>query len=152
MDAYVPLAPRFAVAFKNPYKALSSVETEIYFLPEFYYWDGYTPTSVGCTYGGVISFAANEDGTGYDFSLDRCAFTTNFVLTGSGSYNTNVDEFLLAVKTQGRWKCELEYGRQGEVINVSGKCDGKHVKENLSDEEHDFHKVPDINEPKEDGK
>lgn len=152
MDAYVPLAPRFAVAFKNPYKALSSVETEIYYLPEFYYWDGYTPTSVGCTYGGVISFVANEDGTGYGFSLDECAFTTNFIMTGSGAYDTNADEFVLAVKTQGRWKCELEYSRQGEAIDVSGKCDGRHVKENHNDEEHDFHKVPDLKEPKEDGK
>lgn len=152
MDAYVPLAPRFAVAFKNPYKALSSVETEIYYLPEFYYWDGYTPTSVGCTYGGVISFVANEDGTGYGFSLDECAFTTNFIMTGSGAYDTNADEFVLAVKTQGRWKCELEYSRQGEAIDVSGKCDGRHVKENHNDEERDFHKVPDLKEPKEDGK
>ena len=152
MDAYVQNAPRFAAAFKSPYKALSSVETEIYYLPEFYYWDGYTPTSVGCTYGGVISFASNEDGTVFDFHLDKCAFTTNFIMTGSGSYDTNVDEFVLAVKTQGRWKCDLEYIRQGENIDVSGKCDGKRVNENHNDEEHDLHNAPDHNEPKEDGK
>ncbi len=152
MDDYVPLAPRFAITFKNPYKALSSVETEIYYLPEFYYWDSYTPTSVGCTYGGVINFMANEDGTGYDFSLEKCAFTTNFIMTGSGSYDTNVDEFVLTVNTQGRWKCDLEYSRTGEDIDVSGKCDGKRVKENHNDEEQDMHKVPDLKEPKEDGK
>jgi len=152
MDTYVPLAPRFAVTFRNPYRALSSVETEIYYLPEFYYWDGYTPTSVGCTYGGVISFASNEDGTIFDFSLDKCAFTTNFIMTGSGTYDTNVDEFILAVQTQGRWKCDLEYNRLGEDVDVSGKCDGKRVKENHSDEEHNMHNAPNHKEPKEDGK
>lgn len=152
MDAYMPLAPRFAVTFKNPYKALSSVETEIYYLPEFYYWDGYTPTSIGCTYGGVINFSSNEEGTGYGFSLNKCAFTTNFIMTGSGSYDTNADEFVLAVNTQGRWKCDLEYNRQGENIDVSGKCDGKRVKENHHDEEHDLHDAPDHKEPKEDGR
>ncbi len=152
MDDYVPLAPRYAVAFKNPYRALSSVETEIYYLPEFYYWDGFTPTSVGCTYGGVINFASTEDGTGYGFSLDKCAFTTNFIMTGSGSYDTNTDEFVLAVTTKGRWKCELEYDRLGEDINISGRCDGRQVQENHNDDDPELHKAPDLNEPKEDHK
>jgi hypothetical protein len=100
----------------------------------------------------VISFAPNEDGTVFDFSLDKCAFTANFILTGSGSYDTNVDGFGLVVQTQGRWKCDLEYNRQGEAVDVSGKCDGKRVKENHHDEEHDLHDAPDHKEPKEDGR
>jgi hypothetical protein len=53
MDDYVQISPRLAGAFKTPQNALSSVETEIYYLPEYFYWDGFTPTAVGCTYGGT---------------------------------------------------------------------------------------------------
>ncbi|HET9911806.1 MAG TPA: alpha/beta fold hydrolase, partial [Anaerolineales bacterium] len=55
-DDYVPIAPRSAKSFQDPSEALSSAETEIYYLPEFFYWDGFTPTSVGCTYGGTLYF------------------------------------------------------------------------------------------------
>ncbi len=150
MDDYVPLAPRFAVSFPGPRKALSSVETEIYYLPEFYYWDGFEPKLVGCTYGGALDFAPNEFGTGYDLSLNKCAFTTNFIMTGTGSYDGTVDEFILGVKTTGRWKCDLTYIRTGEEVSITGKCDGKSVREHHSDEDHDLHRSPDFKEPKED--
>lgn len=148
MDAYVPLAPRFAVGFKNPYKALSSVETEIYYLPEFYYWDGFTPTAVGCTYGGTLNFAPSANG--YDFVLDQCALTYNFIMTGSGSYDTGADQFTLQAATTGRWKCDLQYVRTADLVNVSGKCDGKSIREKHGDEDFAQHKAPDLREPKED--
>lgn len=150
MDDYVPISPRFAAAFKTPRNALSAVETEIYYLPEYFYWDGYTPTAVGCTYGGALNFAANNAGTRYNFTLDKCAFTTNFIMTGSGFYNINNDRFVLEVKTTGRWKCDLQYVRTGENINVTGKCDGRSINENRNDDDRDKHKAPDHRENKED--
>lgn len=36
MEDYVPISPRFAAAFKTPRNALSAVETEIYYLPEYF--------------------------------------------------------------------------------------------------------------------
>jgi pimeloyl-ACP methyl ester carboxylesterase len=151
MDEYVRLAPRAADAFKNVRRALSSVETEIYYLPEFYYWDGFTPTAVGCPHDGLFGFASNDDGTIYEFSLDKCAFTDHFTLTGTGSYDTNADEFILTVSTRGRWKCDLEYHRGGEDISVTGKCSGKDVgKEHDDDDGEDHHKAPDLKEPKDD--
>ena len=73
VDDYVQIAPRFVGAFKTPRNALSSVETEIYYLPEYFYWDGYTPTALGCTYGGTLGFASNNAGSRYNFTLDKCA-------------------------------------------------------------------------------
>ncbi len=52
-----PLAPRTAADFKNLRKAFSAIETEIYYLPEFYYWDGAEPESIGCNYGGTLALA-----------------------------------------------------------------------------------------------
>lgn len=146
MDAYIPNAPRAAKNFQSPYKALSSVETEIYYLPEFYYWDGFEPASVGCSNGGVLGFAPSAISAVYDFTLTKCAFASDFIMSGNGSYNVDTDEFLLKVSTTGRWKCDLEYTRSGENVSVKGKCDGKPVKENRHDDDHDQHHAPDRQE------
>lgn len=149
-DPYVPVAPRIARAFSNPAEALSSVETEIYYLPEFFYWDGFTPTSVGCTYGGVFDFDMDAAGTKYRFNFERCAFTKNFRMTGWGRYNIELDRFVLNIKTTGRWSCKVQYVRRGETIRITGKCNGKPVKANFVDLDHDNHQMPDLNRLKKD--
>jgi len=147
-DPYVPVAPRTARAFEDPFEALSSAETEIYHLPEFFYWDGFTPTSTGCTYGGTFDFDINSAGTRYNFGLDRCAFTSNFKMTGTGSYNTENDRFMLDVMTTGRWTCDLRYVRRGERINVTGACDGKSINEDRADKDKEWHEMPAFQESK----
>ncbi|MCI0556339.1 MAG: alpha/beta hydrolase [Anaerolineae bacterium] len=150
MDDYVPISPRLAGAFKTPRNALSAVETEIYYLPEYFYWDGFTPTAAGCTYGGTLDFDINAAGTRNIFTLEKCAFTKNFIMTGSGFYNIENDRFVLEVRTTGRWKCNLKYARTGEKINITGKCDGRSINENHNDDDQEKHKAPDHKETKED--
>ena len=150
MDEYLTISPHFAAEFKTPRNALSAVETEIYYLPEYFYWDGFTPTDVGCTYGGTLNIASNNAGSRYNFTLNKCAFTTNFIMTGTGFYNLNNDRFVLEVKTTGRWKCDLKYVRAGERINITGKCDGRSINENHNDDDRDKHIAPDHRENKED--
>jgi pimeloyl-ACP methyl ester carboxylesterase len=152
VDEHVPLAPRFATMFGSPYNALSSVETEIYHLPEFYYWYDLAPTSVGCTYGGTLAFKTNDPGTRYDFKLDRCAFSYNFNMTGTGFYNTTTDRFVLKVSTTGRWNCNLTYDRKGEKIKVTGKCDKKKYNANKFDVDRFWHNFPDLQEFKDNHK
>ncbi len=122
-DESVPLAPRNADAFDNPLDALASAETEITYLPEYYYWDGVAATSVGCTLGGTLDLAA--DGNKYTFTLNTYAFTRDFSMTGTGSYDPDKDRFILKVATAGRWQCQLKYVRTGDKSNVTGVCDGK---------------------------
>jgi pimeloyl-ACP methyl ester carboxylesterase len=124
-DEYVPLAPRNADAFDSPLDALASAETEITYLPEYYYWDGVEATSAGCNVGGTLNFRA--DGDKYAFTLDTCAFTRGFSMTGTGSYDPDKDRFVLKVATTGRWQCQLKYVRTGDQSNVTGVCDGKKV-------------------------
>jgi hypothetical protein len=124
-DAYVTLAPRNANAFKDPLDALASAETEISYLPEYYYWDGLEPTNTGCTYGGTLGF--EPDDSKYAFSLSDCTFTRNFTIDGTGSYDWDKDRFVLEVATTGRWHCDLVYIRAGDRTRVTGTCDGKRV-------------------------
>ena len=150
VDDYVPVAPRLATSFHTPEEGFSAVETEIYYLPEFFYWDGFTPTEVGCTYGGTFEFNANDAGTKYNFDLDRCAFTADTQLTGVGSYNTEIDRFVLNVKARGPLTCDLKYVRTGEKINITGKCNGKPINAEHNDTDRQKHQAPQLNEPKHD--
>jgi len=124
-DEYVPLAPRSASAFANPLEALASAETEITYLPEYYYWDGLEPGSAGCAQRGTLQFEALS--AGYGLQLDTCAFSAGFNLTGTGSYDPDRDRFVLEVATTGRWQCALKYVRQGERTRVTGRCNGQAV-------------------------
>jgi pimeloyl-ACP methyl ester carboxylesterase len=144
VDPYVPVAPRNAKAFSEPADALSAMETEIYYLPEFFYWDGYTPTSAGCTYGGTLDFESNNAGTKYLFGMKNCQFTNDFKMTGSGSYSSDRDRFVLDIKTTGRWTCDVKYTRTGEKINITGKCNGKPLNKDRDDKDREKHQMPAI--------
>jgi pimeloyl-ACP methyl ester carboxylesterase len=146
-DAYVPVAPRSTKPFKYPSEAFPAVETEIFYLPEFFYWDGSTPTSTGCTYGGIFDFGTNSAGTRYTFGLDQCEFIANFSMSGKGSYNTLNDRFVLDVQTTGRWACNLKYVRLGEKIKVTGKCDGKSIDQEREEKDQDRHEAPNRKKP-----
>jgi pimeloyl-ACP methyl ester carboxylesterase len=125
-DAYVPLAPLDARDFADPLEALASLEDEIALLPEYYNWDGETPTSVGCPFGGALSFD-NADGA-QAFRLDGCAYSDGFVVTGAGVYDPDADRFTLDVRVAGLAEGALIYSREGDgSIRVSGEYDGQAV-------------------------
>lgn len=148
VDPYVPVGPQTTRAFADPAEALSAVETEIYYLPEFFYWDVFTPTSVGCTYGGSFYFDLSNDGIKYLFEFDRCEFTANFRMTGTGRYNTELDRFVLDIKTTGRWTCDVQYIRRGDRVNINGTCNGKPIQADLEDSDRAKHQMPDLDAPK----
>ena len=138
---YVPLAPDRANDFRSPLKALASAETEIDYLPEYYYWGGGTPVSVGCTFGGTFAFEPAP--TGANFTLTNCAFTGSFMMTGTGSYDPTTDTFSLKVDTAGRWQCSLDYTHSGDNKTIAGKCDDRSTSDHEQDQGHhkpDFEK------------
>jgi len=125
-NEFVPLAPLTAAEFANPLEAMRSVDDEIYYLPEYYYWDLETPASVGCPFGGTLSFEATESGD--SFQLDACSFTKGFSLTGSGSTNYDDGTFTLEVNVSGLNDGLLTYTRDSEgALRVSGTYGGEAV-------------------------
>jgi hypothetical protein len=126
VDEYVPVSPTDATEFVDLLDALGWTETEISYLPEYYYWDGYTPTQVGCTLGGTLAFDAGA--TKYLYTLDQCAFTNDFIMTGTGSYQPSSDRFILTISTEGRWECTIKYTRTGVKTTLTGTCDGKPIR------------------------
>jgi len=128
--AFVPPVYADVLNFKNPLLALPMTDDEIYFLPEYYYWDGETPTSVGCPFGGVLSFEAVDAGEA--FTLDGCAFSRGFVMTGSGTFNYDEEIFSLEVSVAGDASGQLTYTRlPDDSRQISGEYAGARMKLDL---------------------
>ncbi len=126
IEVFVPLAPRAADQFTDPLDALASIDDEIYYLPEYYYWDLITPVAVGCPYGGTFIFAPSAEGETLTF--DACSFSRGFVITGTGSYNYDDDLFVLEVEVTGTAEGVLTYRRNylGR-LTLTGVYDGEEI-------------------------
>ncbi len=125
-EAYVPLAPADARAFADPLEALLAADDAIYYLPEYYYWDGVTPTQVGCPYGGTLAFAAVDDGEA--FSLSECAFSAGWTMTGIGTYSAADEHFHLDVAVSGLAEGHLSYSSAADgTARVTGHYAGQQV-------------------------
>jgi TAP-like protein len=113
VTAYVPLAPVSALSFAGPRAAFVSAETEISYLPEYYYWDGLGTLSVGCPLGGgKIRF--DETATGATMTLRSCAFSRGLRFTGSGSIDYGEDRVVLDVQAEGRFNGRFRYVSHGD--------------------------------------
>jgi pimeloyl-ACP methyl ester carboxylesterase len=112
---YVPLFPE-----TPPEEAdvlLDLVEWEVSYHPDYYYWDGYTDTSLGCYNQGTWSFASTD--VGNDFTFHDCELAAGLVLDGTGHYDAEEDVFTLDVSIG---ECEHMYRRAGEDYSLDSSC------------------------------
>jgi len=97
VDPYVSI-PAFSVDdYDTTVEALGAVDDEINTSPDWWYWDGVSPLTYGCHYGGTITYEAGD--VGYDVTLDRCAFSEGLALTGDAIINDEKGTFSLSART-----------------------------------------------------
>ncbi len=126
MDDYYILSPVTAAEFRDALDAMWAFDIEVFYLPEYYDWDYYTPTAVGCTYGGALAFEPAD--TGHTFAIEGCAFTQGFVLTGQGAYEDESGTLTFDVTVAGDAEGELHYEYLDDgTINVTGTYAGEDV-------------------------
>ncbi|MGW8249943.1 MAG: hypothetical protein ACWGO1_04815, partial [Anaerolineales bacterium] len=114
------------IEFDDPLQALSSMDDEIYYLPEYYSWDYETPTTVGCPLGGSLSFELVDGGEA--FTLQECAFSDGFVMTGEGFYYHADGMFTLTISVSGLADGRLTYLRDADWNQrVAGEYAGQAV-------------------------
>lgn len=101
----------------DPETLLDAIEWEISYLPEYYYWDGYTDSGAGCPGGGTVSFTAAD--VGDEFVFEDCALSPEVVVTGTGAYDWENDVFTLEVSIG---DCAHVYERAGEEYSVEPQC------------------------------
>lgn len=127
---FVLLAPLSATDFESPLEALASADDEIYYLPEYFSWDYESPIHIGCPFGGMLSVEAADQGE--KFTLESCAFSDGFAMTGQGIYNYDEGVFVLKVLVSGIADGMLTYTRDADYqLSVTGTYDGAEV--NLSE-------------------
>ena len=124
---YVTLSPLDAADFADPLEAMISFDDEIYYLPEYYYWDVETPTSIGCPFGGRLQFEATQ--VGDSLTLDECAFSRGFMLTGTGGNDYDAGLFRLEVTVSGLKIGTLNYIRDDNLgtYSLTGEYNGEAV-------------------------
>ena len=126
VSEYVPLLPLSAADFDNPLHALAALDDEIYYLPEYYYWDYETPTAIGCPFGGTFSFMMTDEGE--KFSFFQCAFVDGFALTGDGLFSYDDETLTLHLSIRGLASGALVYTRDADGnISVTGTYNGVEV-------------------------
>ncbi len=126
---YVPLAPSSVRSFDTPLQIMDAVYNEIYYMPDYYYWNGNTLTLASCSIGGVIGFSPSLD-NGDQFRLSDCGFFSGFSMTGTGRYKDKV--FTLEVRIGGFENGSLTYTKDADgKITVTGEYAGQQV--DLSD-------------------
>jgi len=116
---YIPLLPLALDEFDSAETMFDSVEYELFYLPEYYWWDTVTDTPVGCNQGGTMTITALEDSDGFRF--EDCVLMDGLSLTGDGSYNWDEDVFTLDVVV-GSPDCAYSYERSGEEYVVEDNC------------------------------
>jgi hypothetical protein len=126
-NTYIPLAALNMADFADLLEAMIAVDNEIYYLPEYYYWDVETPTTVACPYGGTMYFEATDAGD--KLTLEQCAFVKGFVLTGSGGNDYDASLFTLEVTVSGSGTGTLSYTRDDSqgTYTLTGTYNGKPV-------------------------
>jgi len=115
IGAYQPSFPTNAM--EDAEVLLDAIEWELTYLPEYYYWDGFTDTSVGCATGGTLSFAATD--VGNDFEFSDCGLVEGLTMSGSGSYDLESDTFALDFTNA---ECSYVYERSGEDFTHESDC------------------------------
>lgn len=101
----------------DPDVLLDMVEWEVTYHPDYYYWDGYTDTSLGCYNGGTWSFTATDAID--DFVFADCELAPGLVIDGNGAYDWDEDLFTLDVTIDG---CHHVYSRVGEDYSRDTTC------------------------------
>jgi len=123
---YIPLNPINAGEFENGVQFMRALEDEINALPEYYNWDVWTTTSIGCPYGGRFTFEATDNGEAFSFA--DCAFFNGAVMNGDGEYIWG-ETFSLNISVTGDVSGDLEYVRDeaAEMYTVIGTFNGETV-------------------------
>jgi pimeloyl-ACP methyl ester carboxylesterase len=120
IDYYDPIPSE---TFSNVVDAIRALDIEISYLPEYASWDGYSRTTIGCTFGGTLTFVGTDEDEIY--TLDKCELIAGLIVDGSGTF---VYEVLIEydVRVSGLFEGELIYTREIEVdaYTATGTIDG----------------------------
>jgi pimeloyl-ACP methyl ester carboxylesterase len=127
LDPYVPLTESRT---GDPFGLAQAIETELGQTPDLTGWDGYSPLTFGCDFGGTLSATAARSGVEYTFA--DCALWPGLKINGDGvsidaGDGGRPDGLTLDVEISGAHQGKLTYRHDTttEARSLSGDFDGK---------------------------
>ena len=123
---YVPLHPVSVSDYADLLEVFAAMDDDVYYLPEYYYWDLETPTTTSCPYGGGFTFEPSDEGERFTFT--DCAFVDGFIMTGTGSLNYDTWLTTYEITVTGVAEGSLTYTHADDgTRRVTGTYDGQSV-------------------------
>jgi pimeloyl-ACP methyl ester carboxylesterase len=125
---YVPLTLTDPAQRADPFAVAQGVDTELLQFIPLGGWDGVTPATYGCPFGGTLTASAEEQGTSYRFQ--DCRFWPTLAVTGTGSdISTDGpdDGVTLALAVSGEQAGDLvyRYSPATEAFSLTGTWNGQ---------------------------
>jgi len=121
---YVPVARPRAADYKDALDFATTMDDHLLNTDDYgYRYDGTTTISLGCDFGGTLSYKPTD--TGAAMTMDACAFTPGLAMTGKASTNDDTTAFSLDVRIDGE---RLAYRRDADGNrSVTGTFRGRVV-------------------------
>lgn len=124
---YSPALPENVNDFEDPLDMMISLDDNFFYLPDVYYNSWSEEQSIGCDFGGTMTFAPSDAGEAYTY--DQCAMMRGVILNGTGSFDYDVSTFSMDVEISGDKRGSLKYSYNYDTgtATVTGEFDGKPV-------------------------
>jgi pimeloyl-ACP methyl ester carboxylesterase len=123
VDTYVPIGRDRAADYEDALALMTSMDDQIVYTGDYQYLLGDETLSVGCDFGGVMTYVPTDAGTELEF--DGCAFVDGLAMTGSGAIDDETGGLVLDVLLADG---ELSYARDGDGRStVTGTYRGEAV-------------------------
>lgn len=124
---YSPALPENVNDFEDPLDMMISLDDNFFYLPDVYYNSWSEEQSIGCDFGGTMTFGPSDAGEAYTY--DQCAMMRGVILNGTGSFDYNASTFSMDVEISGDKRGSLKYSYNYDTgtATVTGEFDGKPV-------------------------
>lgn len=124
IDDYDPLPPANAADFESVVEAVRAFDLEIQNLPEYVGWGGYAETTIGCDYGGTLTFISTDEEE--TFTIDKCSLFEGITFDGEAIY-TYDEAFEYELRVSGVFEGELSYTYdiETEMYTAAGMINGE---------------------------
>lgn len=111
--------------FSDPVEIFLATIDELNRMPEYYYSNDDEETSFACPHDGSFTFRPGDEGVSYTY--EKCAFTKDFEMTGSGGYNyeTEVVYFSATITGSKTGQLDFSYNWNNGRSTLKGEYGGK---------------------------
>ncbi len=108
MTDYIPTQP---VDAANAAEVLTRFDQNRESVPQYLFWDVETPFTMGCDFGGTVSYEPSD--AGETMTFNTCQFIRGLSIAGVGTLDYNAERFTLTAALSGILNGDVIFTRSG---------------------------------------